>query len=199
MDTPREAIVADITRPAIAPAPTIPPPQATGSKDGSRTWAGTIYKGGHPYQARPETIRFLKERVEGDRAILAVEFEGVDNTPWRYVFGASRTAGAGWTADGGAGGGGGSGPEVVEPWANFGGWGWPRFLSLGGRVHGERVSRVRLTDSNRRVVEDDVSNGMALLLSNQPVQMPCRIELLDLEGEVLRTQAWPPEPGSRPR
>jgi hypothetical protein len=199
MNTPREAIVVDITRAAVAPSPTLSPTPGGRSQDGSKRWAGTSYRGGHPYQARPETIRFLKERVEGDRALLAVEFEGVDNTKWRYVFGASRRAGADWSADGGAGGGGGTEPQVHEPWANFGGWGWPRFLCLGGRVHGEGVVRVRLTDADGRVVEDDVANGVALLLSNQPVQMPCRMELLDLEGQVLRTQAWPPEPGSRPR
>jgi hypothetical protein len=199
MNTPRDAIVADITRPAVAPSPTVLPAPATAHKDRSKRWAGTSYRGGHPYQARPGTIRFLKERVEGDRAILAVEFEGVDNTQWHYVFGASRKAAAGWTADGGAGGGGGTEPQVRGPWANFGGWGWPRFLCLGGRVHGEGVARVRLTDADGRVIEDDVANGVALLLSKQPVQMPCRMELLDPEGEVLRTQAWPPEPGSRPR
>ena len=198
MDTPREAIVRDITRPAVAPSPTAPTP-ATDQKSGSKSWAGAVYSGGHPYQARPETIRFLKERIEGDRAMLAVEFEGIDNTHWRYVFGAVRQSDGGWNADGGAGGGGGAEPQATQPWANFGGWGWPRFLCLGGSVHGEGVARVRLIDAGGRVVEDDVDNGVALLVSNDPVQMPCGLELLDREGEVLRTQAWPPEPGSRPR
>ena len=199
MKTPREAIVLDITRQAVGPSPSTPLAHATDQKDGSKTWAGTIYRGGHPYQARPETIRFLKERVEADRAMLAVEFEGIDNTRWRYVFGAARQADGSWTADGGAGSGGEGEPEVREPWANFGGWGWPRFLCLGGRVHGEGVKSVRLIDAGGRIVEDDVANGIALLLSNQPVEMPCRLELLDREGAVLRVQAWPPQPGSRPR
>jgi hypothetical protein len=186
MNTPREAIVRDITRPPGAASP--------GSSPGA-----TIHRGGHPYQARPDTIRILKERVEGNRAMVAVEFEDTEARPWRYVFGAVQQPDGIWKAAGGAGGGGGREPQSRGPWANFGGWGWPRFLCLGGRVYGEGVAQVRLIDAVGRTIEDRVDDGIALLLSNDPVEMPCRIELRDPGGAVLAIQAWPPEPGSRPR
>lgn len=64
-------------------------------------------------------------------------------------------------------------PPPPGPWANFGGWGWPRrFLCLGGRVHGEGISQVRLVDALGRIVEDIVDEGMALILRNAPLDMP---------------------------
>jgi len=184
MKTPREAIVSDITRPPGLASP--------GSSPGA-----TIYRGGNPFQARPETIRFLKERVEGGRAMLAVEFEDTEAHPWRFVFGAVQQPDGTWKAEG-AGGGGGHEPQARGPWANFAGWGWPRFICLGGRVHGEGVRKVRLIDAAGRSIQDRVDDGIALLLSNNPVEMPCRIELLDAGDTILATQAWPPTPNSRP-
>lgn len=156
-----------------------------------------VYRGGHPFQARPDSIRFLKERVEGDRAMLAVEFEDTEGRPWQYVFGAIRQADATWRAAGGAGGSG-HGPRSRTPWANFGGWGWPRFLCLGGPVYGEDVTQVRLIDARGRTVEDSVDAGIALLLSNEPVEMPCQIELRDTNGAVIGVQSWPPHQSARP-
>ena len=186
MNTLREAIVSDVTR-----------PPAAGRRLPWFSPGATIYRCGHPYQARPETIRFLKERVEGNRAMVAVEFEDTEARPWRYVFGAVQQPDETWKAAGGAGGGG-SELQSHGPWANFGGWGWPRFLCLGGRVYGEGVAQVRLIDAVGKTIEDGVDDGIALLLSNDPVEMPCRIELRDAAGAVLAIQAWPPEPGSRP-
>ena len=115
MNSPRQAIVTDITRPPVA---------------GRRLpWSSpgpTIYRGGHPCQARPDTIRFLKERVEGNRAMVAVEFEDTGARPRRYIFGAVQQPDGIWKAAGRAGGGGGPEPQSRGPWANFGGWGWPR-------------------------------------------------------------------------
>jgi hypothetical protein len=186
MKTPLEAIVRDITRPAV--------PSSLGSSPGAR-----IYRGGHPFQARPETIRVLKERVEGARAMLAIEFEDTEQRSWQYVFGAVQRSDGSWEASGGAGGGGGHEPEHRGPWANFGGWGWPRFLCLGGRVYGEGVADIQLVDAKGRATEDHVAGGIALLLSNDPVEMPCRIELRDSEGAVVATQTWPPQAGERLR
>src|SRR5438309_2263802 len=143
MNTPREAIVRDVTRPAAAGwrLPWFSP--------GAR-----IYRGGHPFQARPNTIRFLKELVEGSRAMVAVEFEDTEARTWRYVFGAVQQPHGTWKPSGGAGGGGGRERQPRGPWANFGGWGWPRFLCLGGRVYGQSVAQVRLIDTVGRTAED---------------------------------------------
>jgi len=186
MNTPREAIVSDITRPPGTASP--------GSSPGA-----TIYRGGHPFQARVETIRFLKERVEGNRAMAAVEFEDTDAQPWYCVIGAVQRPDGSWKVDGATSGRGRSEPQARGPWANFGGWGWPRFLCLGGRVHGEGVSKVRLIDAAGRTVEDTVEDGLALLVFNAPVEMPCQIELRDADGALVATQRWPPERGVRSR
>ena len=186
MDAVREAIVNDITRPLGTASP--------GSSPGA-----TTYRGGHPFQARVDTIRFMKERVEGNRAMAAVEFEDTEAEPWYCVIGALQQPDGSWKVDGGTSGRGGPEPEPRGPWANFGGWGWPQFLCLGGRVHGEGVSKVRLIDAAGRTVEDTVDDGIALLLGKAPVEMPCRIELLDARGALLATQSWPPERGARPR
>lgn len=183
MNTPREAIVSDITRPPGTASP--------GSSPGA-----TICRGGHPFQARSDTIRFLKERVEGNRAMAAVEFEDTEAQPWYCVIGALQQPDGSWKVDGGTSGRGGPEPQPRGPWANFGGWGWPRFLCLGGRVHGEVVSKIRLTDAAGRTVQDTVENGIALLLINASVEMPCEIELLDAGGALLATQTWPPERGA---
>ncbi len=183
MNSPQEAIVADITRPPVPGQP-------------GRSPGAIMYRGGHPFQARPETIRFLRETVQGERALLAVEFEDTEGQPWRYVFGAVQQGDGTWRAAGGAGGGGGPGPRREGPSANFGGWGWPRFLCLGGRVHGDRVRTVRLTDAEGLSVEDTVENGYSVLMVLEPVKLPCQIALLDFSGVVLATQPWPP--GWRP-
>src|ERR1700730_8295924 len=122
MGTPLEAILEDITRPAVDGEP--------GSSPGA-----TIYRSGHPYQARPETVRVLKERRRGGRAALAVEFEDTEGRSWSYTYGARRTEDGTWVREGGAGGGGRAAgspphdPPRSQPWANFGGWG----CYLGGR------------------------------------------------------------------
>ncbi len=183
MNSPREAIVADITRPAV--------PGQPGSSPGA-----TIYKGGHPFEARPETIRLLKETVQGERALLAVEFKDTEGQPWRYVFGAVQQRDGTWRAAGAAGGGGGPEQRRAEPWANFGGWGWPQLLCLGGRVHGDQVRTVRVTDAEGLTAEDTVENGYSLLMVLEPVRLPCQVALLDSGGTMLASQVWPP--GWRP-
>jgi hypothetical protein len=56
-----------------------------------------------------------------------------------------------------------------------------------------------MIDAAGRTVEDNmVDSGIALLLSNAPVEMPCQIELCDASGALLATQSWPPERGARP-
>lgn len=160
-----------------------------------------MYRGGHPYQARPSTIQVVKERIQGSYAMVALEFEDTEGRAWRYVYGAVQQPDGSWRAAGGSGGGAGGAPhpEQTHAWANFGGWGWPRFLALGGWVHGDQVARVKLIDARGSIIEDSVDHGVALLWSGEAVEMPCTLELRDAEGHVLRTQAWPPNAGERQR
>lgn len=184
-DSPREAIIRDLTRPPGRPARLSIPHRA---RPGG--WRSEVYRGGHPFQARPETIRFLKERRRGRQALVAVEFEDTAGNKWRYVCGAISRNGPGWEAQGAAGGSGRE-PDRAEPWANFGGWGWPRFMCIGGTVHGP-VCRVRLVDARGVVLaEDTVDDRVALLMTEEPVQQPSAIELCDTDGKLLRSQPWP--------
>ena len=185
-DSPREAIIRDLTRPPGQPARLSIPHRARRGAVRS-----VVYRGGHPFQARPETIRFLKERRRGRQALVAVEFEDTAGNQWRYVCGAISGNGAGWEAQGAAGGSGRE-PDRAEPWANFGGWGLPRFLCLGGTVHGQ-VDRVRLVDARGMVVDEDtVDDHVALLMTDEPVRQPSAVELYDAGGRLLRSQPWPP-------
>jgi hypothetical protein len=98
-----------------------------------------------------------------------------------------------WSAHGVAGGGGvGDLPARGFPWANLGGnWGRDGFRA-GGTVEdaGKGVSRVRLTDSQGRTFEDTVDDGVVLFLSDEPVAMPMRVDLLDAKGRGVATDEW---------
>lgn len=131
--------------------------------------------------------------------MAAVEFEDTEGRAWFFVYGADLQPEGHWKVNSGAGGSKAGEPRGAEPWANFGGWGWPRFIALGGRVHGAGVAHVRLVDANGRSVEDDVSEGIALLLLNERVTMPCLIELRDAAGDVVATQTWPRHGGDTGR
>jgi hypothetical protein len=49
---------------------------------------------------------------------------------------------------------------------------------------------VRLTDSQGRTFEDTVDDGVVLFLSEEPVAMPMRVDLLDAEGCGVATDEW---------
>ena len=176
MAGPVEAVIAEITRPAVAGVP--------------QPGGGVLYRGGLGHQAARETIRVIRSVERPPRAIVALEYDDVNGQHWLHFFGAEE-AGGEWRLRGG-GGGSGRGPQRSEPWVNFASWGWPRFLALGGRVQGAGVHLVRCTDAHGRVTEDLVEEDVSLLLNNDPVEMPCRIELLDMEGASLGLQEWPP-------
>lgn len=55
---------------------------------------------------------------------------------------------------------------------------------------GAGIARVRLTDVEGRAFEDTVENGVVLFFSDEPVVMPMRLELIDVEGRVVDTDEW---------
>ncbi|MBJ7601191.1 hypothetical protein [Candidatus Nephthysia bennettiae] len=176
MATPLEAIVADITLPAV--------PGEPGSSPGA-----TVYRGGHAYQARAETIRVMKERHRGRRALLALEFDDTEGRPWWYAYGVLEQADGSWRREGGWGGSRGGELSRPGPWANFGGAGH----YLGGRVHGADVDRVRFVDRGGVIAEDTIEHGLALLIADAPVRAHGRLELYDMQGKLLANQPWPPK------
>lgn len=183
----RDAIVAAVTR-----------AQGRGTVESSGpSWQSVRYTGGYPFRARPDGVEFLREREAGSLGVAVVRFEDVEGRSWEYAIGAMRQPGGDWKIQGGSGGSG-RHPERPGPWANLGGWGWPRFLVLAGRVYGDDVHLVRVAAAGGEVAEDVVAEGVALLLIDAPAQPPCAVTLHDAEGNVLRTQSWPRGPGRSP-
>lgn len=83
-------------------------------------------------------------------------------------------------------------PPRGFPWANLGGnWGADGFRA-GGTIEdaGKGITRVRLTDARDRAFEDTVDDGVVLFISEEPVAMPMRVELLDANGEVVAVDDW---------
>lgn len=182
MPGPVEAVLAEMTKPAVA---------GVAQAAGPGGWQGTLYRGGLGHQAVVESIRVIRVRERRPRAIVATEYDDTSGQHWRYFYGAELTADGDWRVRGGAGG---SGREPVgrSPWINFGGWGGPRFLALAGTVHGDDIYRVVVADTAGHDAQDVVDEGVALLLVNTPVEMPCHVELRDREDKLLAAQEWPP-------
>ena len=59
----------------------------------------------------------------------------------------------------------------------------------GGTVEdaGKGVSHVRLTDSEGHRFVDTVDDGVVLFMSDEPVAMPMRLDLLDAGANVIAT------------
>jgi hypothetical protein len=145
---------------------------------------------------RPDTLRFVKMTEERPHQLWYVTCDADDGkgetVHWHWTVLATREVGQ-WTAHGVAGDGSERGlPERGHPWANLGGgWGSDGFRA-GGTVEdaGKGIVLVRLRDREGRVFEDTVDQGIVLFLSNDPVVMPMRVELLDSRAVVVGGHDW---------
>src|SRR5207248_3148093 len=104
-------------------------------------------------------------------------------THWSYVYGASLQTNGNWKVSGGWGGSGTGHPQRLLPWVNLGGSGNDSSLFAGGRVYGEGVDRVRLTSPRGRTIEDQVQDGVALLMGEALFGVSYTVELLDHSGK----------------
>jgi hypothetical protein len=148
-----------------------------------------------PFRVVEKTIGFVKKRGAPDRQLWWVTCDS-DGGPrgrehWAWTVLVSRDESLGWTAHGEAGG---SGllPVRGSAWANLGG-GWGRQgFNAGGTVEdaGQGVSLVRLTDARGSTLEDTVEDGVVLFLSDEPVTMPMRLDLLHVNGRVIASDEW---------
>lgn len=150
-----------------------------------------------PFRVLANTIRFVKSRGGPDRQLRYVTCDAdggsTETESWHWTVVASREGSDRWNAHGvaGAGGHGTLSPRGF-PWTNLGGnWGRDGFRA-GGTVDdaGMGVTRVRLTDSQGRTFEDIVDDGIVLFMSEEPVLMPMRVELLDADGDVVAVDEW---------
>jgi hypothetical protein len=186
---PEQAILDELAGPA-------------GHWEPGQTSPGGIQSGivrGNPFQADLSTIRFVKHREAGRRQIYFVTFEGTPHRdpdgpiPWSYVFPVERDPDGGWQVRGGAGGAGDQ-PTRSMPWVNLGGGGWPDQFYAGGRIDnaGIAIARIELRFANGLTLEDDTDAGVAVFITDETVEMPATIALLDQAGnEVMTHLAFP--------
>lgn len=179
MNDPHDPIIARLRRPREEP------------RSIRRSASGvTAITGGH-VPARPDTIRFVRERFVGDHGLLAVEYEDEDDRSWFTVFGVTRSsADQDWRMTGAAGGGR-SEPQRPVPWANLGGWWNDRVACVGGPVHGDQVRKVRLVAAGGEVAEDDIGeSSIALVIAFGRFHQPWSVELYDEAGGLVRTHQF---------
>jgi hypothetical protein len=157
-------------------------------------WQAGIVHGGNAEQADLDTIRFVKHRSSKSRHLYFVTFEG--NAPalgsrilrFHYVYAVEPDPDGGWRVCGSAGGAG-EPPQRGTPSVNLGGGGWPSQFFAGGWIEraGSELERIELRFDNGITLKDDCVEGCALFITDQSVQMPGTIAMLDSEGNEIAT------------
>lgn len=175
---PKQVII-DYVRASSVISSDTPVPQTSG-------WRKQESRGG--FSAKPETIRFLKERSLLHCQLHFVTFEDEQGHQTHLSCYVIEENDGTWNMYGGSGGAG-RGPQRTSPWANLGGGGWPNQFYAGGYVqdNGQDVVRVRLLSHNGVLLEDSVDNGIVLFLSDQPIEQPLQATLYDRQGALVGT------------
>ena len=162
-------------------------------KRSTNGWISEVRAGGGG-EADASKIRFVKSLRSGSTELHAVEFVTTKGDRGSYVVGVGVESDRAWRVTGAAGGGG-SDPPRDHPWVNLGGWGWPDHgFRAGGRVVGtgnEAAEQVRLTFKNRVQLEDEVTAERVLFSTDESVELPARVEVLDGTGRVVGSHLWP--------
>lgn len=188
---PQQAILEELVGPPVSGSPAAPAPAQSSPRSST---APT------PFQADPSTIRFVKHRESERRHLYFVTFDGTipqigpDSHPFSYIYPVERDLHGDWRVRGGAGGAGDQ-PRRATPWVNLAGGGWPDQFYAGGRIHnaGIDIARVELRFANGITLEDDTEAGVALFITDQPVEIPATLALLDRDGNDVSTRR--PFPG----
>lgn len=177
MSGPKDAVVAYISAPSIILVDT-PVPNTQG-------WRKQQSAGG--LGAKPETIRFVKERHLVQRQLHYVTFEDEEGRQLHFTCDVIADKSGSWKVQGYSGGAG-RGPQRSSPWANLGGSGGKQFYA-GGRVedNGQEVVRVRLISANGILLEDNVDDGVVLFLDDRSIRTPLQAELYDSQGKLVGT------------
>lgn len=158
-----------------------------------------IVHGGNPEQADLSTVRFVKHRESARRHLYFVTFEGTHPRlgpqvrSFDYVYPVEPDPDGGWRVFGGAGGAG-EPPRRSTPWVNLGGGGWPDRFFAGGRIDnaGLDIVRVELRFANGLTLQDDIEAGVALFITDETVELPATVALLDdASNEVAAHHAFP--------
>jgi len=159
-----------------------------------------IVRGGNAQRADLATVRFVKHRQSERRHLYFVTFDGTHPRlgpgviSFHYAYPVEPDPGGGWRVFGGAGGAG-EMPRRSTPWVNLGGGGWPDRFYAGGLVDhaGAEIAAIELRFANGITLSDDTEHGVALLITDQCVELPATAALLDEARTVVATHR--PFPG----
>lgn len=156
-----------------------------------------IVQGGNPEQADLSTVRFVKHRQSERRHLYFVTFDATHPRLGpiqgvRYVYPVEPDPDGGWRVFGGAGGAG-EAPRRSTPSVNLGGGGWPDRFYAGGQIDdaGTEIDRVELRFANGITLDDDAEEGVALFITDQTVESPAIVALLNRSGNEIATHPFP--------
>lgn len=142
----------------------------------------------HDGDAIPDTIQVVREKHQGDDAVVAATFRKSSGRLVRGFVGTRRYEDSGWRA---ARGGWSSGPRDRPRdaiWSSSGSWASAARGVSGGWVNEPTARGVRVTDANGRIEEESIEAGIAILMweGNFDVYR-ATAELLDEAGQVIRS------------
>ena len=155
------------------------------------------------------TVRFVKYRDTPTRRLYFVTFQGsiphlgpeLHSLSELYLV--EQEPDGNWAATGGAGG---NDQDMSRgtPWVNLAGGGWrerehnlvralPGRFYAGGRVHGAGidVAHVELRFADGVVLEDDTDAGVVLFITDEELQLPATVILLDRTRGEVAAHAFP--------
>ncbi len=178
--TPKDADVAFLSTPSIVLS-NIPAPNTQG-------WYAQQSTGG--FGAKPETMRFIKERSFPQRQLHFVIFEDEQGNQLHFTCEVVEASDGTWSLQGGAGGSTGRGPQHPSPRVNLGGSGGStdQFYAGGYVEHnGYTVARVHLLSANNVLLVDTVDDNIVLFLDDRFIEFPMQALLYDAQGTLLNT------------
>jgi hypothetical protein len=171
---PKDAIVAFVSAPSVILAD-IPDPSSQG-------WLMQQRTGG--LEAKPETIRFVKERRLPRRQLHYVTFENTQGKQQHFTCHVIEDSDGTWKVWGGWGAG--RGPKSTSPRVNLGGGDGEHFHAGGLVQHnGHAIVRVRLLSANGVLLEDSVDDDIVLFLDDRWIDAPLQAQLYNRQGMLV--------------
>jgi len=141
-------------------------------------------------QSRPVrdgSIWLQRSRIEGDRGILAVNFDTenpVGDSSYISFWGVARRQ-TGWRLGGGAYSSRlGEGGHTSKLWFRSGGWGTDGDWCFGGITADGIVRRVRVATGGGSTVEDIPERGVVLIIARDGNLGSATVEMLDARGNL---------------
>jgi hypothetical protein len=135
------------------------------------------------------SIEIAREKQAGDEAAIAVAFEDENGVQRRGVFALRKQPDGLWRPNGGFMGSARL-PSERDVWMTWGGWGGDsrKRTVLGGWVADPAAVSARATDDmTGRTLDEPVENGVVLFMYEGDFGHYARLELLDAQGQIVRT------------